>query len=99
MPDWVDTLTVGNRFFSSLTSFSSSLSTPTSLQTRLFQDLHKLDARHSGVKMLFNVQVAAIHLYFLLSGHKQPSVPVSPELLIHWHPKSFPRLYQTSRTP
>jgi hypothetical protein len=77
MPDWVHTLTTGNTSFSSLaSSFSLPSSTPTSLQTRLFQDLRRLDSRHSGMKILFNVQVAAIHLYFLLNGYKQPSVLV-----------------------
>jgi len=76
MRDWVHTLNAAKSSIGSLSFPGPPPTTQMNLQTRLFQDLHRLDTQHSGTKILFNVQVAAIHLYFLLQGHRQPNRPV-----------------------
>jgi hypothetical protein len=86
MDDWVSNLRRGSSFMDALATLeqgasgspSSAIEGPLSsggltLECRLFKDLHGLSQQHSWTKLLFNVQLAAIHLFFLLKGNKQSS--------------------------
>jgi hypothetical protein len=46
-----------------------------SLQSKLFHDLYTISEHKKGTKMLFNIQLAALHLSFMLKGFKE-----NPEL-------------------
>ena len=74
MSSWVKTLLSVRSFAkASMTKFVDiNAPTPATLQTKLFQDLQLLSNQKSGLKVLFNVQMAAIHLFFFASGiHSQ----------------------------
>ena len=86
MNDWVSNLQKSRSFMDALATLqqgasgspSSAIEGPLSsggstLECRLFKDLYGLSEQHSGTKLLFNVQLAAIHLFFLLKGNKQSS--------------------------
>jgi hypothetical protein len=77
MTDWFATLKSGREYIDALqtdwtvagsSSATSGEQSPASIQGKLFQDLAMIDQQKKGTKMLFNVQVAAIHLSYLLQG-------------------------------
>lgn len=78
MKDWVQTLKSTQSFATAwqtrweepATSASYQDAPPALLKTKLFQDLRTLSQQYSGAKVLFNVQMAAIHLFFLLQGYQ-----------------------------
>jgi len=57
---------------------------PALVKTKMFQDLHALSQQYSGAKVLFNIQMAAIHLFFLLQGYKKDKFSVSNENFLLW---------------
>jgi len=50
---------------------------------QLFQDLNILSKKQCGTKILFNVQMAAIHLFFILQGHQADPILVYSRAF--WH--------------
>lgn len=89
MGDWVKTLSEGydllKTFHTTPQNQSLSLSSSMPVRQRLFHDLHLLDQVIGGTKMLFNFQVAAIHMAFLLDGHSGPGAVVSGTLVfVDW---------------
>ncbi len=42
-----------------------------SLQSKLFQDLYLLSEQTKGTKLLFNVQLAALHLSYMLKAGQE----------------------------
>jgi len=95
MKDWVQTLQSTQSFVTawqkrweeSVTSAvhpSQDAPPALALKTKLFQDLHTLSQQYSGAKVLFNVQMAAIHLFFLLQGYKKDKFSVSSKNFLLW---------------
>lgn len=78
MSDWVKTLQSAKSFATaSRTRFAdTSMPSAAALQSKLFYDLRLLSSKQSGVKILFNVQMAAIHLYYILQGSRPGSTLV-----------------------
>ncbi len=76
MSHWVSTLKHAKVSLTALgkqknaTTEASSSSQEGNLGSKLFRDLHHIAKQHQGAKILFNFQIAAISLYFILHGSK-----------------------------
>ena len=76
MSDWVSTLKHAKVSLTALgkqknmNTAESSSSQEGNLGSKLFRDLHHIAKQHQGTKILFNFQIAAISLYFILHGSK-----------------------------
>jgi len=78
LADWVGTLRAAKKAILALEDFrqpaQSSGRTP--VEVKLFKSLHSFWNQKSGTKVLFNINLAALHLSFMLSGqgHKVGSL-------------------------
>ncbi len=72
MSHWVSTLQNTRMSLTSLGQQQKTSAKPSSsaVGSRLFRDLHHISKQKQGTKILFNFQIAAIHLYFILHGNK-----------------------------
>lgn len=70
MNDWVDTLKAARISMRQLETMSDEPDQTTPLQLRLLGDLFRIANQFDATKILFNVQIAAIGLYFILQGKR-----------------------------
>lgn len=82
MSDWVEALTVSKAAVDKLGALQTSSFVPPSLAkaldptdlsllSKLFQDLYAISEQSKGTRVLFNVQLAALHISFMLKGFKE----------------------------
>ncbi len=68
MNRWIDALRNARSSMKKLQAMSADPDPLKPLQARLLGDLHHISGQYDGTKILFNVQMAAIGLYFMLQG-------------------------------
>jgi len=76
MDDWVKTLETARTSMGNIHAMSEEPDRELPLHVRLIGDLYRINRQHDGVKILFNVQMAAIGLYFILKGCRPPAALV-----------------------
>jgi len=70
MDNWITTLKTARSAMTKLQAMSEEPNAQQPLQVRLLRDLHHISVQQGGTKILFNVQMAAIGLYFILQGYR-----------------------------
>ena len=70
MSKWVDTLKQAKSSLVALQTMSAEPNPDRPLHARLIGDLYHISSQLSGAKVLFNFQMAAIGLYFMLDGRR-----------------------------
>jgi len=83
MTDWVDTLKTAQTAIRQLATMSEEPDLCQPLQLRLLGDLYRISGQFDGMKILFNVQIAAIGLYFILQGKRSTAVVSSSHDVFH----------------
>jgi hypothetical protein len=53
------------------------------VKIKLFGDLFRLSKQYKGAKVLINIQMAAIHLFFMIQGYKLPNQLVIQYAVLH----------------
>lgn len=77
MSNWVTTLQNARSALAELSELEIEPErSPETLASRLCGDLHRLSKQHGALKIFFNVQMAAIGLFFVLQGCKPKGVLV-----------------------
>ena len=73
MNNWIDTLKKARASMKELQAMSIDSDPQQPLHIWLFGDLYCISQQHDGIKILFNVQMAAIGLFFILQGSRSSS--------------------------
>ena len=74
LANWIKTLQVAKTAITALRNFRDAPTADTApsdnqpIQLKIFRDLHAIWNQESGNKILFNIQLAALHLSFMLRG-------------------------------
>lgn len=84
MKNWVDVLKSTRSYLNSWETYAQTQTQSSSagqqdapmpdlnyVKTKLFDDLHDLFKQQKGAKILINVQMAAIHFFFMIQGYKR----------------------------
>jgi hypothetical protein len=76
MANWIETLKEAHGSFKDLRAISADPDPLQPLSARLLSDLHHISKHYNSTKILFNFQMAAIGLYFMLQGYRGTSALV-----------------------
>lgn len=74
MDNWVATLKEARTSMRQLETMSDEPDRNTPLRLRLLGDLYRISNQFDATKILFNVQIAAIGLHFILQGKRSTAV-------------------------
>ena len=77
MSNWIEVLKTARTSMNSLQAMPTDHNIEESVEMRLIGDLYKISTQYSGIKILFNFQMAALGLYFMLKGCTQADSLVS----------------------